>query len=475
MEELAAWFVGALVGVGAEEVALGLQQVGGQHGAAIAVVVAERRTECRNGDAVDGGEGHDLTPVLLELVEQVLEERSEHEVAQFRIAAIGIGDVIEEARADDATTAPDGGDFSEVEIPLFLRTHRFDEVEALGVGNDFRGEKGIVHFLHQLSFVASDVGHGALQLGAGGHAFFLHGGKDARFHSGVDGGDDHGVFHGVHDRPLARAFLAGGVEDDIDEGLARLGVVLFENFRRDLDEVAFEVAVVPVGKDLAKLGGGEASGFEDVVGLADELHIAVLDAVVDHFHVVARTAGTDVGDAGLAIDFGGNGFEDGLHHIPSGERSAGHDGGAFAGTFFTARDARADETQTFFREIGIATLGVGVERVAAIDDDIALVEERDELLDDRVHGPTGFHHDLDFARSGERLHELLEGLGADEFFARVSRDEFIGGGSGAVVNADLKAARFHVENEILAHDGQSDKSEVAFAHDDRWVKEAALP
>lgn len=29
VEELAAWFVGALVGVGTEEVALGLQQVGG--------------------------------------------------------------------------------------------------------------------------------------------------------------------------------------------------------------------------------------------------------------------------------------------------------------------------------------------------------------------------------------------------------------------------------------------------------------
>jgi hypothetical protein len=52
----------------------------------------------------------------------------------------------------------------------------------------------------------------------------------------------------------------------------------------------------------------------------------------------------------------------------------------------------------------------------------------------------------------------------------MSRDELIGGGGGAVVNADLKAARFHIENEILAHDGQSDKSEVAFAHDDKWVK-----
>jgi hypothetical protein len=33
----------------------------------------------------------------------------------------------------------------------------------------------------------------------------------------------------------------------------------------------------------------------------------------------------------------------------------------------------------------------------------------------------------------------------------------------------LEAAGFYIENEILAHDGQSDKSEVAFAHSDRKV------
>lgn len=330
----------------------------------------------------------------------------------------------------------------------------------------FEAKRASCTFFHQLGFVAGDIRHGALQFGAGGHAFILHRGKDARFHGGIDGGDHHGVFHGVHDGPLAGAFLAGGVEDDIDEGLASLGVVLFENFRRDLDEVAFKVAIVPIGEDLAELSGGEARGLENVVGLADQLHVAVLDAVVDHLHVVTCPAGTDVGDAGLAIDFGGNGFEDGLHHIPGGKRAAGHDGGAFARSFFTAGNARADETKAFFREVGIAALGIGVERVAAIDDDIALVEQRDELLDYRVNGAAGFHHDLDFAGSGEGLHEFLESLRADEFFPGVSRDEFIGGGGGAVVNADLKAARFHIENEILAHDGQSDKSEVAFAHDD---------
>jgi hypothetical protein len=50
----------------------------------------------------------------------------------------------------------------------------------------------------------------------------------------------------------------------------------------------------------------------------------------------------------------------------------------------------------------------------------------------------------------------------------MSGDEFIGRGRSSVVNADLEAARFNIENEILAHDGQSDKSEVAFAHNSNW-------
>jgi len=46
------WLVGALVGVGAEEVALGLEEVGGEAGGAVAVVVAEAGAECGNRDAV---------------------------------------------------------------------------------------------------------------------------------------------------------------------------------------------------------------------------------------------------------------------------------------------------------------------------------------------------------------------------------------------------------------------------------------
>src|SRR5690606_41424482 len=51
-------------------------------------------------------------------------------------------------------------------------------------------------------------------------------------------------------------------------------------------------------------------GAEQVVRLRDELHVGVLDAVVDHLHEVARAIGTDVGAARGAVDLGGDGLQD---------------------------------------------------------------------------------------------------------------------------------------------------------------------
>src|ERR1051325_9538350 len=57
VEELAAGPVDALVGVSAEVVALGLEQVGGEPRRAVAVEVGQRAREGRRGDPVAGGGG----------------------------------------------------------------------------------------------------------------------------------------------------------------------------------------------------------------------------------------------------------------------------------------------------------------------------------------------------------------------------------------------------------------------------------
>ncbi len=112
-----------------------------------------------------------------------------------------------------------------------------------------------------------------------------------------------------------------------------------------------------LGEDLGELvGGGIDGGLEDGVGLADELHVAVLDAVVDHLHVVAGAVGTHVTAAGLAFGDGGDLGVDGRDDFPAFGGAAGHDAGAFERAFFAAGDADAEEVDAFFLEGFFAAL-----------------------------------------------------------------------------------------------------------------------
>ncbi len=71
-----------------------------------------------------------------------------------------------------------------------------------------------------------------------------------------------------------------------------VGVLVGEDVAGDLDEVGVQFALVPLGEDLraSRRRVMPRPFFIDVVGFADELHVAVLDAVVDHLHVVAGAA-----------------------------------------------------------------------------------------------------------------------------------------------------------------------------------------
>ena len=194
--------------------------------------------------------------------------------------------------------------------------------------------------------VAFDRGLRSFELLRGRDALVLQRGDAAginRFGNQRDG--DAQVLRG-DDGPFAGAFLAGGVEDLVHQRLA-VGVLEGEDVARDFDQVGIEFALVPLGKDLVHLVGAHAqAGLHQVVGLADELHVAVFDAVVDHLDVMAGAVFAHPIAAGRAVlDFGGDLLEDVLHVRPGGRRAAGHDAGAAAGAFFAAGNAGADVEQ----------------------------------------------------------------------------------------------------------------------------------
>ena len=135
--------------------------------------------------------------------------------------------------------------------------------------------------------------------------------------------------------------------------------------------------------------------------------------------------------------------------------------------FFTAGNTHAKEMDAFFLEGLFAALGVGPERIAAVDDDVAGLEERDELLDHRVDRRAGLDHDLRFARALERADKFLEALREDEILAFAPGvGEGIDDGGGAVIDGDVEAFRLHVEDEVLAHHCEADQADITGAHVD---------
>ena len=121
-----------------------------------------------------------------------------------------------------------------------------------------------------------------------------------------------------------------------------------ENIAGDLDEIAVQLAPVPFGEHLVHLVGGHAQPlFHEVIGFADQLHVAILDAVVDHLDVMARAVlAHPVATRFAVLDLRRHRLEDRLDMRPRRRRSARHDRRTAPRPLLAAGDAGADVKQT---------------------------------------------------------------------------------------------------------------------------------
>jgi hypothetical protein len=120
---------------------------------------------------------------------------------------------------------------------------------------------------------------------------------------------------------------------------------------------------------------------------------------VHHLDEVAGPVRAHPRTARLAVDVGGDRLE---QRAQRGVRLLGatrHDRRALEGADLAAGDAGAHEVQTLLPKRLLTSTGVLEVGVAAVDDDVALLEQRDELVDDRVGARAGLDHDDDAPRS----------------------------------------------------------------------------
>jgi hypothetical protein len=85
--------------------------------------------------------------------------------------------------------------------------------------------------------------------------------------------------------------------------------------------------------------------FQQAVGFTDQLHVAILDAVVNHFNIVPGPTGAHPLTAGnivVGTDPGGNGLENGLYGGPGVTAPAGHNAGSVPCAFLSAGNSAAE-------------------------------------------------------------------------------------------------------------------------------------
>ncbi|MPM20211.1 hypothetical protein SDC9_66640 [bioreactor metagenome] len=466
MEEPAPFGVQPLVHVGAEVVPLGLQQVRGQKFAGVAVEVGQAGAHGGYGDAVsDGGRGH-VPPGGKEVLHEILEVGVEDEVGEPGVPVEGFLDLPEEDAADDAPRPPDEGDAAVVELPVVGLRGRPEEGIPLGVGNDLGGKKGLPDFFQKFVPVAVEGGLFPGKFRGGGHPFVLHGGEAPGEDGLADEGEGNPFVQGRDAHPLACPLLPGGVEDLVHQGKT-VHVFVGEDVPGDLDEVAVQVRLVEFPESFVHLAGSHAQHVpHEVVGFTDELHVAVLDAVVDHLDEVACPVGAHPFAAGGAVfNPGADGLEDVFDMGPGCGRPAGHHGGPLQGAFLSSADSGADIEQSLALHVGRPADGVGEVAVSSVDEDVSLFHEGQKVFDHFVHGLARLDHHHDLPGAFEARYQVLEEKGAENVLPlRPAFDKIGNLVRGTVEHGDGVSPGLHVHDEVFSHDRQADEADIRLFH-----------
>ena len=138
-----AGLVDALIGVGAEVIALGLQQVGRQPLLAIAVVVGQRGGERRHGNAQCIAVPTTCRQAGCAFSTALVKYGASSRFSSFGSASKASLMRSRNARPDDAAAAPQQGDVAVVERPVVFLGRRLHLHEALGVAANLRGVQGL--------------------------------------------------------------------------------------------------------------------------------------------------------------------------------------------------------------------------------------------------------------------------------------------------------------------------------------------
>ncbi|CSF58879.1 Uncharacterised protein [Shigella sonnei] len=193
--------------------------------------------------------------------------------------------------------------------------------------------------------------------------------------------------------PFTGTFVSRFIQDHINQ-VVTVFIFFSEDIFGDVDQVAAQFTVIPLGKGLCQFFVREIqAAFQERIGFSNQLHITVFNTVVNHLHIMACAISTDIGNARFAIFSNGGDFgQDRRNQFIGFFLATRHDGRPFQRPLFSAGNTGTDEVKAFGRKLTVTTNGVLEEGVTTIDDDVAFIEIWFERINSSIRACTCFHH-----------------------------------------------------------------------------------
>src|ERR1035437_9182253 len=305
-----------------------------------------------------------LAPRRLVLADRRGEKTVQQQIFRRGFLVVSLFDLAQKLAANDASAAPHQRDAAKVQIPAMLLGGGLQQHITLRVRDDLGAVKRPPHILNKGSSVADrGLGRRPLQNLRRCDALFLQRRQTAREDRLANQSQWLAQIERADRRPLARALLAGRVQYLIHNRRA-VFVLLGKDVPGNLDQVTVQFALVPLRENIVQLIGSQAKpALQQVVGLANQLHIAILDAVVNHLDVVAGAVlAHPVAARGSVLYFGGDGLKNRFHVRPRSRIAARHNRRTAARSLFAAGNSGADEQNAFWRQAFGPSVGIGKQR-----------------------------------------------------------------------------------------------------------------
>ena len=238
----------------------------------------------------------------------------------------------------------------------------------------------------------------------------------------------------------------------------------------NFNEIATQLTLIPISKDFCHLSIVQTKQIlHHPISFGNKLHISIFDTVMYHLDEMTGTGRTNPLAARSTVRcFCRNTLQDRLHLRPGTFRSSGHDRRAVQRSFLSTGNSSSHKTEAFLFGQCHTPVGVLIIGITTVNQDIPFGQMGKQLFHQFIHRTAGTNHHHYFAGYGNGSYKFGYICIAFNFFPfgaavhKTFHHPFFHSRNRTIIYRNIPSLICHIEGQILAHNCQTDKSNVCF-------------